>query len=143
MTPEVLVGLLAEPTRMRVFAAIVLGATTPAEVGERTNLTVREVAEETGVRGRILGEVGSIHYWFSRHGTRYSKDVLYYLMIAQSGDVALHDHEYAEARWFTLGEASRMLTYPNEVALLGEADPAIRRYLSDMSEQARDGSSGS
>lgn len=44
MMPEVLVGLLAEPTRMRVFAAVVLGATTPAEVAEQTNLTAREVA---------------------------------------------------------------------------------------------------
>jgi hypothetical protein len=44
MMPEVLVGLLAEPTRMRVFAAVVLGATTPAEVAEQTKLTSREVA---------------------------------------------------------------------------------------------------
>jgi hypothetical protein len=44
MMPEVLVGLLAEPTRMRVFAAVVLGATTPAEVAEQTDLTAREVA---------------------------------------------------------------------------------------------------
>jgi DNA-binding transcriptional ArsR family regulator len=45
MTPETLVGLLAEPTRMRVFAAVVLGATTPAEVATRTDLTTREVVE--------------------------------------------------------------------------------------------------
>ena len=45
MTPEVLVGLLAEPLRMRVFAAVVLGAPTPAEVESRTGLTLREVAE--------------------------------------------------------------------------------------------------
>jgi hypothetical protein len=45
MTPDVLVGLLAEPLRMRVFAAVVLGAATPAEVATRTGMTVREVAE--------------------------------------------------------------------------------------------------
>jgi len=45
MTPEILVGLLAEPTRMRVFAAVVLGATTPADVAQATGLTLREVTE--------------------------------------------------------------------------------------------------
>jgi DNA-binding transcriptional ArsR family regulator len=45
MTPDVLVGLLAEPSRMRVFAAVVLGADTPADVVAQTNLTVREVTE--------------------------------------------------------------------------------------------------
>src|SRR5436190_10484342 len=44
MTPEILVGLLAETTRMRVFAAIVLGAATSATVREQTGLSVREVA---------------------------------------------------------------------------------------------------
>ena len=43
MMPEVLIGLLAEPTRMRVFAAIVLGAKTRSEIEARTDLTAREV----------------------------------------------------------------------------------------------------
>ena len=42
MVPETLVGLLAEPARLRVFAAVVLGAQTPAEVAARTGLTLRE-----------------------------------------------------------------------------------------------------
>jgi hypothetical protein len=42
--PEVLVGLLAEPDRMKVFAAVVLGAMTPAEVVRATELKPREVA---------------------------------------------------------------------------------------------------
>jgi hypothetical protein len=44
MTQDVLIGLLAEPVRMRVFAAVVLGAGTPAEVAERSGATPREVA---------------------------------------------------------------------------------------------------
>lgn len=114
----------------------VLPKGTPLEGESSEQAAVREVAEETGVRGRILSEVGSIHYWFSRHGTRYSKDVLYYLMVAESGDVTLHDHEYAEARWFPFGEATRLLTYPNEVALLTKAEPAIARYLSSASAES-------
>jgi hypothetical protein len=45
MDPESLVGLLAEPRRLRVFAAVVLGDSTAAEVRSRTGLTLREVAE--------------------------------------------------------------------------------------------------
>jgi hypothetical protein len=42
--PDVLCGLLAEPVRLSVFAAVVLGARTPGEVAERTGLTGRDVA---------------------------------------------------------------------------------------------------
>jgi len=37
-----LVGLLAEPARRRVFAALVLGARTPGAVADATGLTARE-----------------------------------------------------------------------------------------------------
>jgi hypothetical protein len=43
MKPEALVGLLAEPERLFVFAALVLGARTPDQVGESTGLGQREV----------------------------------------------------------------------------------------------------
>jgi hypothetical protein len=41
--PDVVVGLLAEPARLRVYAAVVLGAGTPSEVTARTGLPHREV----------------------------------------------------------------------------------------------------
>lgn len=44
MRPEALVALLAEPDRMRVFAAVVLGATNLYEVTEQTGLANRAVA---------------------------------------------------------------------------------------------------
>jgi len=43
MRAEVLAGLLAEPVRLRAFAAVVLGAATPSEVVTRTGLPNREV----------------------------------------------------------------------------------------------------
>jgi hypothetical protein len=45
VAPETLIGLLAEPRRLRVFAAVVLGAQSPSEVADRTGLTLREVVE--------------------------------------------------------------------------------------------------
>ncbi len=44
MSPDALVALLAEPDRMKVFAAVVLGATTLAEVAERTGVAKRTAA---------------------------------------------------------------------------------------------------
>jgi hypothetical protein len=43
MRPEAIVGLLAEPQRLSVFAALVLGARTPAQIGESTGLDRRAV----------------------------------------------------------------------------------------------------
>lgn len=43
MTPESLIGLLAEPERLRVVAALVLGARTSAEVVDATRLDGRVV----------------------------------------------------------------------------------------------------
>jgi hypothetical protein len=43
VTPVALVGLLAESARMRVFAAVVLGASTPVGIADRTDLTLRDI----------------------------------------------------------------------------------------------------
>ena len=43
MRPEALVGLLAEPDRLRVFAALVLGDTAPDQVHKSTGLGQREI----------------------------------------------------------------------------------------------------
>jgi hypothetical protein len=45
VAPETLIGLLAEPRRLRVFAAVVLGARTTSEIVDATGLTLREVVE--------------------------------------------------------------------------------------------------
>ncbi|HEU4350008.1 MAG TPA: DUF2087 domain-containing protein, partial [Actinoplanes sp.] len=44
MRPEALVGLLAEPARLRVFAALVLGDTAPDQIHKSTGLGQREIA---------------------------------------------------------------------------------------------------
>ena len=68
LSPDALCGLLAEPDRLRVYAAVVLGADVPSAVAERTGLPVRSVAaalrrlEQGGlvtvVDGKLAGEVG-------------------------------------------------------------------------------------
>jgi len=113
--------------RGETFWVLPKGTPKPGETTEEVAL--REVREETGVAGRIVEELGSIHYWFSRQGVRYSKEVFYYLMEAVGGDVSLHDHEYDDARWFPYHEAVRRLTYANEAEILRKAGPLISRKL--------------
>ena len=86
--------------------------------GETTQHTaLREVREETGLEVAITGYAGAIAYSFMERGVRYRKRVVYYTMVAIGGDTALHDHEYDFARWFPLGDALRMMRYPNEAEL--------------------------
>jgi len=98
--------------------------------GSRLSKNARHAQRFASERNRrIVGELGSIHYWFSRQGVRYSKEVFYYLMEAVGGDVSLHDHEYDAARWFPYREAIRRLAYANEAEILRKAGPLISHYL--------------
>jgi 8-oxo-dGTP pyrophosphatase MutT (NUDIX family) len=105
----------------------VLPKGTPRKGETHEAVALREVEEETGIAARIVRELGSIHYWFARRGTRFSKDVLYFLMEATGGDVSLHDHEYDDARWFPLHMAARALAFANEAEIVRKAEAEIPR----------------
>lgn len=106
---------------------------TPGQGESQEETALREVCEETGLTVRILEEIGSIHYWFSRRGVRYKKEVLHYLMEATGGDLSLHDHEYDEARWFPLAEATQRLAHENEIEIVRRAEELIQRLGADPS----------
>jgi len=106
---------------------------TPGQGESQEETALREVCEETGLTVRILEEIGSIHYWFSRRGVRYKKEVLHYLMEATGGDLSLHDHEYDEARWFPLAEAAQRLAHENEIEIVRRAEELIQRLSADPS----------
>jgi 8-oxo-dGTP pyrophosphatase MutT (NUDIX family) len=91
------------------------------ETPEETAL--REVREETGLEVRILGSVGSIRYRFIRDGRRIDKTVQYFLMEVAGGDLADHDHEFEEVRWFGLGEAEAVMSFSTERDILARALP--------------------
>ena len=78
---------------------------------------LREVAEETGIHGRIIRHLASIDYWFSGNDRRVHKVVHHYLMGYESGTITVDgdpDHEAEEAAWVPLRDVSRQLAYPNE-----------------------------
>ncbi len=87
--------------------------------GERAEATaLREVEEETGVRGESLGKLGDVRYVYTWAGERVFKVVSFYLVRYAGG--RLGDlrpelaHEVAEARWLPLDEAPSLLAYKGE-----------------------------
>ena len=85
---------------------------------------VREVAEETGIVGRVLASLGTIDYWFSTSGTRVHKIVHHYLLEATGGELSIEgdpDAEAIDVAWFPLGEVQTELTFPNERQIAHEA----------------------
>jgi 8-oxo-dGTP pyrophosphatase MutT (NUDIX family) len=87
--------------------------------GERAEATaLREVAEETGARGRSLGKLGDVRYWFNWEGERVFKVVSFFLVRYEGGRLGdvpeAFRHEVAEVRWLPLDEAARLLAYGGE-----------------------------
>jgi 8-oxo-dGTP pyrophosphatase MutT (NUDIX family) len=79
---------------------------------------LREVEEETGARGRVVGKLGDSRYVYTFAGERVFKVVSFYLLRYSGGRLgdlpAEHAHEIAEARWLPLDEAPRLLAYEGE-----------------------------
>jgi 8-oxo-dGTP pyrophosphatase MutT (NUDIX family) len=91
---------------------------------------VREVAEETGVRGQLEGKLGDVRYVYTRGGQRIFKVVSFYLVRYRGGRVgdvpAAFRHEVAEARWLPLEDAPRLLAYRGEKDMATKAIEALR-----------------
>lgn len=81
---------------------------------------VREVEEETGIRGRIIAPLGTVDYWFSADRRRVHKTVHHHLMIAVGGALSDGDAEVAEVAWVPLDEVADRLAYADERALVAK-----------------------
>jgi 8-oxo-dGTP pyrophosphatase MutT (NUDIX family) len=104
------------------------------EVGETAEQTaIREVAEETGVQGRVLAALGSIDYWFVTEGRRVHKTVHHYLMRFCSGELCDDDVEVAEVAWVPIGQLASRLAYADERRLAQVADDLIDTLQTDGS----------
>lgn len=71
---------------------------------------LREVAEETGIHGRIIRHLASIDYWFSGADRRIHKVVHHYLMGYISGSITVEgdpDHEAEDAAWVPLRDLTQ------------------------------------
>ena len=92
------------------------------ESGETTEqAAIREVAEETGIRGRITARLGSVEYTFTAQGRRIHKRVHHFLMVAVDGELSDADIEVTEVAWVPLDEIDERLAYAGERRLAQRA----------------------
>jgi ADP-ribose pyrophosphatase YjhB (NUDIX family) len=89
------------------------------EAGETAEDTaVREVAEETGITGRVVAPLGTIDFWFVADGRRIHKTVHHFLLMATDGELSADDVEVEEVAWVPLVELPQRLAYADERRLV-------------------------
>jgi 8-oxo-dGTP pyrophosphatase MutT (NUDIX family) len=116
--PQLVVGSRRRERDIRTWT---LPKGTPDRHETLEETALREVAEETGLEVRITSPLDAIEYTFVQSGTRIHKTVHYFMMEPVGGDLARHDHEFDEVRWIDFDEASDVLTFETERALVALA----------------------
>lgn len=78
---------------------------------------VREIAEETGITGRVIAGLGTIDYWFTGEDRRIHKVVHHFVLEATGGRLTVDgdpDREAEDVAWIDLTQLPEVLAYPNE-----------------------------
>ncbi len=89
------------------------------EAGETPeDAAIREVEEETGIRGHVVAKLGVIDFWFVAGGHRVHKTVHHFLLEADSGELSDADIEVDEVAWVPLDQLPTRLAYDTERKLL-------------------------
>ena len=105
--------------RGRLLWSLPKGHVEPGETAEQA--AVREIAEETGISGEVLGSLGTIDFWFIADGRRIHKTVHHFLLRAVGGELSDADIEVTEVEWVPLPAIADRLAYPDERGLIDAA----------------------
>ena len=97
----------------------------------QADTALREVEEETGLQGELVGKLGDVKYFYVRkNGARVFKVVSFFLVRYRRGRIGAvppeHTHEVEEARWLPLEDAPRLLAYTGEREMAEKAVAGLR-----------------
>lgn len=106
-----------------VFPKGLIGDHIKKEGKEETAL--REVEEETGVRGKILKALEPVEFWYEFNNKKIKKTVYYFLMEYLSGDIKNHDFEMENVEWLAAEKVEKRLTYDSDKKVWQEAKQLI------------------
>lgn len=96
------------------------------EEKEKTeNAALREVFEETGIKGEIVRKIADSRYVFSLKGEKIFKVVSYYLMKYLDGEPK-ENEEVEKIFWLPFFEASNKLTYSSDKQILKKASEMLQ-----------------
>ncbi len=85
---------------------------------DREPAALREVAEESGLRARIVRDLGDTRYSFESRGSVVEKIVYWFLMEPEAATVVQPTPGFREVAWLSVDEAAARLTYTQERSLV-------------------------
>ncbi len=103
-------------TRGRSRWGLPKGAPNDEETTEQAAL--REVLEETGLRGEIVALLDRIEYFFRANDKLIRKEVDFYLMRYTGGEMQPQLSEVDDCAWVELGEAITRASFESEKRIL-------------------------
>jgi mutator protein MutT len=103
----------------RITTRLPKGKIDPGESAE--DAAVREVAEEVGLRSRVVESLGSVEYEYAEASARIRKHVQYFLMEWLPGESLAIDGEMDRIYWLAIDEAQQKLSFETEQRAMGWA----------------------
>ncbi|MEK7185873.1 MAG: NUDIX domain-containing protein [Patescibacteria group bacterium] len=90
---------------------------------------LREVEEETGIKGKIIKPLEPVTYWYNFEGEKIKKTVYYFLMGFVEGDTKNHDWEMENVEWLPIDEVEKRLTYKSDKEVWQETRKIIEKLI--------------
>ncbi len=123
-TPVARAALIARHDRRgRLVWSLPKGHVEEGETPEAA--AIREVEEETGIRGSVLAPLGVIDFWFVAEQRRVHKTVHHFLLEAVGGELSDDDIEVVEVAWVPMPEVAERLAYADERRLVAQAQELL------------------